>query len=125
MIVAFENWQSTRTAKPLAPGQVHLWRAPLEVSPEMRVTLSHDDWIESRRFHYEDEREHFIATRGLLRLILARYLASQPMRAAVHHWTGRKAGTRDTLEHVTLPSESFGETDAAGRDARARDRGRS
>jgi len=78
MIVAFENWQSTRTPKPLAPGEVHLWRAPLEVSPEMRVTLSHDDWIESRRFHYEDEREHFIATRGLLRLILARYLAASP-----------------------------------------------
>jgi 4'-phosphopantetheinyl transferase len=78
MIVAFENWQSTRNPKPLASGEVHLWRASLDVSPEMRVILSHDDWIEARRFHYEDERERFIATRGLLRLILARYLAASP-----------------------------------------------
>src|ERR1051325_4416479 len=78
MIVAFENWQSTRNPKPLASGEVHLWRANLDVSPEMRVILSHDDWIEARRFHYEDERERFIATRGLLRLILARYLAASP-----------------------------------------------
>ena len=73
MIVALENWQSTREPAPLRAGQVHLWRAPLEPAPELSATLSPGEWLRASRFHFERDRERFIATRGLLRTILAHY----------------------------------------------------
>ena len=78
MIVAFENWRTTREAAPLRPAGVHLWRAHLEVTPQISATLSHGEWLQAGRFHFERDRERFIAARGLLRLILARYLGASP-----------------------------------------------
>lgn len=73
MIVALENWQSARAPAPLRAGEVHLWRAPLTPTPELSATLSPEEWLRASRFHFERDRERFIATRGLLRTILAGY----------------------------------------------------
>jgi len=78
MIVAVENWQSTRTPAPLRAGEVHLWRAPLEPTTELGATLSTDEWLRASRFHFERDRARFVATRGLLRMILARYTDTEP-----------------------------------------------
>ena len=78
MIIALENWQSTREPAPLRAGEVHLWRAPLEPTPELSATLSPGEWLRASRFHFERDRERFIATRGLLRTILACYTGIAP-----------------------------------------------
>ena len=78
MIVALENWQASREPTPLRAGEVHLWRAKLAPTPEVRATLSKSEWMRAARFHFEVDRERFIAARGLLRLILAHYAGGDP-----------------------------------------------
>jgi len=73
MIVALENWQASREPTPLRAGEVHLWRAPLVAAPELRATLAPGEWLRASRFHFTRDRERFIASRGLLRSILAGY----------------------------------------------------
>ncbi len=78
MIVALENWQTSREPAPLRAGEVHLWRAALLPTPEIRDALTKSEWMQANRFQHERERERFIATRGLLRLILAKYVDGDP-----------------------------------------------
>jgi 4'-phosphopantetheinyl transferase len=78
MITALENWQPAQTPTPLRAGGVHLWRAPLAPTPELSATLSPADWIRAERFHFARDRERSVATRGLLRTILAEYLDRDP-----------------------------------------------
>lgn len=66
----------------LAEDQVHVWRAELDL-PEstidcLRDTLSADEADRSERFHFPQHRRHFIAARGLLRVMLGRYLEVEP-----------------------------------------------
>ena len=78
MIVALEHWQHSREPNPLRAGEVHLWRAALAPTPEVRAVLSKSEWMRAARFHFEVDRERFIAARGLLRLILAHYAGGDP-----------------------------------------------
>jgi 4'-phosphopantetheinyl transferase len=59
----------------LAPGEVHLWRAPLadHVADGYKHLLSGDELSRAARFHFAKDRNHFIAGRALLRLLLATY----------------------------------------------------
>jgi 4'-phosphopantetheinyl transferase len=66
----------------LAGDQVHVWRAGLDL-PEstiacLRDTLSADEVNRSERFHFPQHRRRFIAARGLLRVMLGRYLEVEP-----------------------------------------------
>jgi 4'-phosphopantetheinyl transferase len=74
MLTAIEHWNTTDTPRPLRAGEVHLWRARLEPTAELRDTLSPEEWIRASRFHFERDRERHVATRGLVRTILAGYL---------------------------------------------------
>ncbi|MCE9610756.1 MAG: 4'-phosphopantetheinyl transferase superfamily protein [Chthoniobacter sp.] len=78
MITALENWQPARQPAPLRAGEVHLWQAHLTPTPELSATLSPADWVRAERFHFAVDRDRFIATRGLLRTILATYLDAEP-----------------------------------------------
>jgi 4'-phosphopantetheinyl transferase len=44
----------------------------------MRALLSDDELQRAARFHFERDRNHFIAARGLLRQLLGRYLDREP-----------------------------------------------
>jgi 4'-phosphopantetheinyl transferase len=61
---------------------VHVWRAslnhPQNRLQQLRGTLSADEAERAARFHFERDRQHFIAARGLLREILSRYLKLSP-----------------------------------------------
>jgi 4'-phosphopantetheinyl transferase len=70
----------------LSEADVHVWRASL-AQPAWRVrqlahTLSSDERARAERFHFERDRHHFIVGRGLLRVILSRYLGSEPQHLA-------------------------------------------
>ena len=67
----------THAVTSLADDDVHVWQAPLDRAgdlPALFATLADDERARAARFHAERDREHFIAGRGLLRAILARYV---------------------------------------------------
>lgn len=66
----------------LPEDEVQLWRVDLEAiaSDESRwqQVLSSDELTRAARFHFQRDRQHFVAARALLRTILAGYLATDP-----------------------------------------------
>ncbi len=59
-----------------------MWCSSLAVDPKtrdkLRSTLSTDELQRADRFHFEEDRHSFIASRGILRSILAHYLQNTP-----------------------------------------------
>jgi 4'-phosphopantetheinyl transferase len=66
----------------LAEDEVHLWRVDLTaVAPAQerwQRILSPDERSRAARFHFDRDRQHYAATRALLRTLLANYVASDP-----------------------------------------------
>ena len=72
-------WQTAPTQLRLSAGEVHLWRAELSgLAEQLGESLSPAEWIRAGRYHFERDRERFIAARGLVRTILGRYLGVEP-----------------------------------------------
>ena len=75
-------WVAPPADSLLAENEVHVWLASLEqpgaVTLQLKQTLSRDELTRAGKFHFEQDRNHFIAARGLLRLILGPYLDMQP-----------------------------------------------
>jgi 4'-phosphopantetheinyl transferase len=77
-------WRPPPADLTLSSGEVHVWRASLNV-PAARIqslqhTLATDELSKAERFCYQEARQHFIVARGLLRAILSRYLSMAPGR---------------------------------------------
>ena len=77
------------TAWPAAPAvlelpglDVHVWRANLDLEKwrleQLHKVLSADEQAKAARFHFEKDRNHYTAARGILRTLLGRYLALEP-----------------------------------------------
>jgi 4'-phosphopantetheinyl transferase len=79
------NWLRPRDAGVLCAQEVHVWRAYLElprfVLQELEQTLSPDERQRAGRFRFASDRCRFVAARGVLRQILARYLDCHPSEA--------------------------------------------
>ena len=65
------------------PGdEVHVWRSLLNLPTSqllhLRQTLTADELGRVARFRFQEDRNRFIAARGLLRTILGRYLGLEP-----------------------------------------------
>jgi 4'-phosphopantetheinyl transferase len=62
----------------LAPGTVHVWRAPLDRPADecrrLGESLSTDERERAGRFRFDHHRARYVVCRGLLRALLARYL---------------------------------------------------
>src|SRR5438093_8860446 len=75
-------WASSGADLTIAPDEVHVHGASLDLPPSelerRRSTLSSDEVARAERFLREQDRAHFIAARGLLRVILGRYLLREP-----------------------------------------------
>ncbi len=57
----------------------HVWAVDLERETHMLAqTLSADEWRRADKFVYEKHRAHFVAARGCLRAILAKYMDCKP-----------------------------------------------
>jgi 4'-phosphopantetheinyl transferase len=71
-------WQSAPEPVILLPDEVHVWRADLDLGPaallRLRETLSANERARAERFYSPLERARYIAGRGILRDLLARYL---------------------------------------------------
>jgi 4'-phosphopantetheinyl transferase len=77
-------WHPPPESLALPPDEVHVWCASLDRSAagleQLRQTLSEDERRRAERFCFAKDRAHFTAARGLLRLILGRYLGREPCR---------------------------------------------
>ncbi len=66
----------------IASEEVHVWRAFLDQDPSRSSTLerflSTDERDRAERFRFSRDRDHFVVARGLLRMILGRYLNVEP-----------------------------------------------
>src|SRR5438309_6288043 len=74
-------WQRAPHLPTLGVKEVHVWRASLEAS-ESRLALegilSADERVRAGKYRLEQERNHFIVARGLLRTVLGRYIGTNP-----------------------------------------------
>jgi 4'-phosphopantetheinyl transferase len=75
-------WRSPPATLALEEGAVHVWRAGLDLErpsiERLARTLSQDERARADRFHFEKDRDRFIASHGFLRSILGHYLGIMP-----------------------------------------------
>jgi 4'-phosphopantetheinyl transferase len=76
------QWQPVSHPPPLTADKVHVWRIALEVGDpllsRLREILADDERQRADRFYFEKDRRHFTAARGVMRILLAGYLACRP-----------------------------------------------
>src|SRR5262245_27798860 len=75
-------WPPAPANPVLSADELHVWCACLD-QPQARLaelseTLSEDEKTRARSFHFERDRKHFTAGRGILRAILSSYLGLEP-----------------------------------------------
>lgn len=75
---------STTGALTLLSDEVHVWRVSLEVDAaevkSLAPVLSDDERARAARFGFHKDRENFTVARGMLRVLLGRYLDLEPGR---------------------------------------------
>ena len=73
-------WVVPTPAPPLGDHEAHLWRLDLDAAGSAAAVdiLSEDERARAARFHFERDRQRFIAGRAALRRILAAYLGRSP-----------------------------------------------
>ena len=76
------TWSKPPESICIESGEVHVWRVSLdqpdEVLTRFRATLDTSELERAERFYFEPLRRHFVAGRGFLRNVLARYLDAKP-----------------------------------------------
>lgn len=75
------EWRSPPEKLTLQPDEVQIWRADLQESDAIETyyfLLSPDEQSRANRFHFPKDRNRFVMARGILRLILSRYLDLPP-----------------------------------------------
>ncbi len=72
------DWLPPPADLKLQPNEVHVWQADLQsfssALPAILYLLSPDEQARANRFYFQKDRDRFTLARGILRLILGRYL---------------------------------------------------
>lgn len=82
MTSSLASWYPAPERLPLNADEVHVWRVSLEQG-DAKVeafygTLAADERQRAEKFYFKKDRDHFVVGRGVLRLILGRYLNVEP-----------------------------------------------
>ncbi len=76
------DWRTLAPAHPPEPGTVHVWRADLDAQharrEQLTKSLATDELGRVSRFHFERDRFRYSIRRGILRLLIGRYLGRHP-----------------------------------------------
>src|SRR3989304_1640226 len=92
------EWPLAPETVRLEPGQVHLWAAALnqflDQSPKLAALLSPAELAGAEKFRFVEDRDRFVIRRGLLRLLLSRYLQQLPPAMELHHPPAAKPDPR-------------------------------
>jgi 4'-phosphopantetheinyl transferase len=82
MVRVNTTWNDPTQWPQLRADEAHVWRASLDQTPadveRFSQHLSEDEMARAARFRFPQHRDHFIVARGLLRLIIGRYLQVAP-----------------------------------------------
>ncbi len=80
------QWLPSPDKLSIASEEVHIWQADLNLPwskiEQLQQTLSPDEQQRADRFRFDRDRQHFIASRGILRQILSNYLDCHPSKLA-------------------------------------------
>ena len=75
-------WSPALKQFTLPTEEIHVWRASLNldaaVMQRLKSNLCEDEISRADRFHFDCDRDHFIAARGILRELLSLYLNESP-----------------------------------------------
>jgi 4'-phosphopantetheinyl transferase len=70
--------------------EIHVWQATLDREEnflrQVEATLSLEEKARADRFHFANDRNRFVAARGLLRELLGRYLRQTPGALEFSYW---------------------------------------
>lgn len=82
MATLHPNWTIAPESPVLPARSIQLWMASLNRDdiPQLRSLLAPEELERAKRFHFDQDRNRFIAGRLLLRQILSRYLKAEPAR---------------------------------------------
>ena len=75
------HWPAGPERPVLMPGEIHIWRTPLDNAARLAAAesvLSRDEALKAGRFVFAPDRDRFIAAHGALRMVLASYLSADP-----------------------------------------------
>jgi 4'-phosphopantetheinyl transferase len=100
------TWLKPPAKLHLTQQEVHLWFADLVVSPaqlqQFSQSLSADEQQRAARFRFAEDRDRFIATRGILRQILGRYLSIPPQQVEFCYADRGKPALNQTVHATPL-----------------------
>lgn len=106
---AIALWGTPPAAPVQDAAEVHVWRASLDRAQDeveaFRQLLSPDELRRAERFVFDEHRARFVAGRGCLRSILARYLAIAPADIGFDY--GPQDKPRLAGRHATEPALHF------------------
>jgi 4'-phosphopantetheinyl transferase len=92
-------WEPLLEPPALGADDVHVWAAalggPATEDTDGWATLSADEQARALRFRFERDRRHYVAARGLLRELLARYTGRQPTEMRFDYSAYGKPALRD------------------------------
>ena len=99
-------WNAEPTSVVLRGREVHVWKVSLDRSEtqirQLRETLSPDERLRADRFHFQRDRDSFIAARGTLRQLLRRYLERPPGDIAFDYGPHGKPALRQDSTNFSI-----------------------
>lgn len=100
------EWHTSASVPELAIGDVHIWRIGLDQPEDVYHTLSDhlaaDELARADRFRFDDARRRFVVGRGILRSILAGYLAANPQEIRFQYGPQGKPSLDTRYESAAL-----------------------
>ena len=77
-----QQWKLPPVTLKLEKNEIHVWQASLNVEVTVLQTLqrllTEEEVTKARQFRFEKDKHHFIIARGVLRMLLGRYLKTNP-----------------------------------------------
>lgn len=103
------EWQPAQDGLYLDPRQVHVWVASLdrtEIERSQLVSILSDEEMDrAARFHFDRDRFHYIAGRGILRQLIGRYLNVHPAQLAFTYGEHGKPALTESFQSATQQFE--------------------
>ena len=103
MILPDTQWTQSPVHPTLSADEVHVWRAGLDrPAAEYARLLSRDEQARADRLRFEQLQRRFIVGRGILRVILGRYLNVSPEEVEFEYHPNGKPALSSRLLHAAL-----------------------
>ncbi|MBW4443242.1 MAG: 4'-phosphopantetheinyl transferase superfamily protein [Plectolyngbya sp. WJT66-NPBG17] len=96
------KWQNSPKDLTLSESDVHVWLVNLDAIALLSEILSADERSRADRFKFDQHRQRFIAGRGFLRSLLARYLHTDPECLEFHYGSYGKPFLKESAIQFNL-----------------------